>query len=554
MVAKQAKVSDNSFLQHIQTCSRHGRRESNICWGHLKNGANCSNKGSPHSEDLLPICGTHQSQRRMRGECKAILNCGFACSRLYEWIPFRFGLCPDHENLPNRPCFLLQIPTEIRLRIYSFLLPDKPVPARYWKSHDLRSDLSPASCSILAVNHQIHSEGIDLMYRKATFCIEISNTGIVMLNTAHKPAEIPPSRPLRPDYRRPSSGTFYCSVQDYQLQMRLLELQNKKRLAMARVESDLIFCSPPQRSPPPMKTTSLALVPDLLAGEYGPVWNPSLSEPVFNLIRSFHVKIEANLPLSVSKPGATMEPPICHNVYEMTDQLQQLVARLELVKPCINNLRFTIVLQGSEDSKEALAAVPLLLRPFNRLRNVVRPSVESISWLSSSAKIPIIELLAPTQADRTEDMLLSSFLDKWKADISSSSPKPEAPITTQAYWLLQATIVDILHYRVLNDDFDFYYDHDLRSARIARESDDVFAIHEIWENVIRKWKEYSEGLISSDNHVYSSISLLKSIMVKGFEQAVITPNDDERVGKGKEKIEDNNIQGEVFSWVSYDEI
>jgi hypothetical protein len=551
MTAKRAKVLDTSFLQHAQESTGHGKHERNVCWGLLKNGASCSNKAGLNNEGLLPMCGTHQSQRRIRGECKAVLDCGLVCGRWYEWVPLQFGLCPDHENLPNKPCFLLKIPTEIRLRIYSFLLPNKPITSRYRKLWDLRSDSRPVSSSILGTNRQIHSEGIDLMYSQATFCIEISNAAIIMFNTAHTPTEIPPSQLVRPDL----IGSCQ-NIQDYQMQLMLLDLQNRTRLFMkdSGLNHQLTFEGP-------LEVTSLALVPDLLEGEYGPIWYPSLSEPLFRLIRSFDIQIQLPLSYSVGLPDTITVPQMFHPsngtellekaMYQITDQLHQLVGRLELIKPCINNIRITVMITGFEESKEALAAVPILLRPFLRLRNVVRPNVESIHW-RTNIRTQFIELLAPTCTDRAENKFISRFLTNWKAEISNPGPNPEAPITTQAYWLLHAMIVDILYHRKLDCTFDFKFDDDLCSARIARESNDIFGIHEVWQNVIRKWNEYGQSQRSLDDRVCSSISLLKGIMCKAFEQAVITPNVNETDGKEKEKSEDNVDLEDEFSWENED--
>ena len=111
----------------------------------------------------------------------------------------------------DKKCYFLKIPMEMRLRIYQFLLPDRPIPARYGKS-SLASDDGGVYTAILCVNRQIHDEAAGLLYRTRAFSIELHGDWLSMCNLSKNFAQ------------NRSSGHDHHAL-DYQLQRMLLGQQ-----------------------------------------------------------------------------------------------------------------------------------------------------------------------------------------------------------------------------------------------------------------------------------------------------------------------------------------
>jgi hypothetical protein len=199
------------------------------------------------------------------------------CSRICLWRPHGFPLCPNHLQHPMT-CYLLKIPIEMRLRIYGYLLPDKPIPARYGNSRCLTSGGGLVYTALLRVNHQIHDEAVHLLYAPRSFTIELGTDGLVMCNSSKK-----------------SPGGNHA-LQDYQMQLMLLEQQNKKRLMMARLEQDMMTNGGSSSSSNPpvinrqMPNTGPPIIP-YTSGPVEPAWYPPLSMKYFNMIQSSLLKL-----------------------------------------------------------------------------------------------------------------------------------------------------------------------------------------------------------------------------------------------------------------------
>ena len=99
----------------------------------------------------------------------------------------------------------------MRLRIYQFLLPDRPILARYRKS-SLVSDGGGVYTAILYVNRQIYDKAAGLLYKTRAFSIELHGDWLSMCNLSKSFAQ-----------NRSSGRDHY--VLDYQLQRMLLGQQ-----------------------------------------------------------------------------------------------------------------------------------------------------------------------------------------------------------------------------------------------------------------------------------------------------------------------------------------
>src|SRR5438045_3647670 len=131
-----------------------------------------------------------------------------------------FELCPDHR-VYSTACYFLRIPVKMRLRIYQFLLPDKLIPARHSNPGNLRVDGERVYTAILRVNCQIHDEATSYFYGTRIFTIEPFANSLNMCN-------LPNTFPL---FRFSCLGSVHA-LQDYQMQLMLLEQQNKVHLLM----------------------------------------------------------------------------------------------------------------------------------------------------------------------------------------------------------------------------------------------------------------------------------------------------------------------------------
>jgi len=435
------------------------------------------------------------------------------------------------------------------------------VPARYNAFGTLESHRSYTA--ILRVNQQIHDEGIDLLYRKTAFGVGVSDVGIVMLNTNHWTPNIP-----APHNLSHCTSTGSPALEDYQMQLMLLEQQNKRRLLLARqmqANTGLQGVNPPPTRSTRRFEASTFTPQDSFASEHGPIWKPSLSDSYFNLIRSFKVEIELQIPSSqqagshqrqqmMTVPGqvfTNLNEHLEKNMYEVCDRIHQVVGRLELAKSSILNLEITVTINAFHERGEALAALQLLLRPFKRLRNVVHPKVIGVHWRPSSSPIDAwAELLTPIIGGREDDTSIGGFLRRWQAELSSSGPVPAAPKAVRAYWVLHAMLLDISLHKCRghpNTIFESYFDR----GRIAREAGDIVGLQEVWDNVMEDWTKQVAAQKALEDRISCSVALMDEMMCDG-QQPLLPSGFGEQMcnGKGKAKVEDDGSA--TTSWVDLD--
>lgn len=73
-----------------------------------------------------------------------------------------------------------RLPTELRLQIYDYLFPDKPVPSHPCDKGSFRADGQPCSTRILRLNRAIHDEAAAILYSKVPFQVKIHPGGIAL--------------------------------------------------------------------------------------------------------------------------------------------------------------------------------------------------------------------------------------------------------------------------------------------------------------------------------------------------------------------------------------
>jgi hypothetical protein len=190
-MARDSRVRGASTVAHHQICVLHQNKIVGKCWRTTSKGGTCRNRAaSPMTGKVLPTCKIHRQQVKKPAWCKASLACGFDCGELLEWEPLGSQLCPRHRN-DLSSCYFLELPVELRCRIYSFLLSDTDIPALFCRCPVHRRDVYTA---ILRVNHEIHEEATRLLYCTSVFTIKVSDGLLSICNTYMQDVRYNPPR------------------------------------------------------------------------------------------------------------------------------------------------------------------------------------------------------------------------------------------------------------------------------------------------------------------------------------------------------------------------
>jgi hypothetical protein len=449
-----------------------------MCSAPLKRkGGKCVNKAIGPLDGVMPTCRVHRDQVPQSAWCRAPLPCGFECGRICIWQPHGFQLCPDHYEHPMT-CYLLKMPIEMRLRIFGYLLPDGPVPARYRGSRCLTSNGEPVCTALLQVNRQIHDETARLLY--------------------------------------------------YSMQLMLREQQNKRRLMRARQEQDrlmgltnngssssshtpaaniLNYCNRPGRSADISYT----------CGPVEPAWDPPLNSKYFDMIQSFRVEIVFPAPPHEFAPvnGPPPPPPnlrvkvFAKTLHSYCDHLHKLIGRFRLLPRPLARLDVVIGIKIGGivmNLEEAISAAQVLLRPFQRLRNVSIPEVPLI--LINNFENQEVELLNnPRFASLVSNLHFDGYLNSWLSDVSSGGPSFDPPVF-KSYWQLEQLMSNI---RGNHLDASFQpFAELLHTARVAREADDLPSFRAVWDTVLNIWFDYVNNQRLFQSNVSLSIDAIDS--------------------------------------------
>ena len=162
----------------------------NACNAYLKARRVCLKPAIYQQGGYLPVCKKHKARKLRAGRCQHIGHQG-RCARLIRHHPPFAELCNDHRDWDGFPCWLLKLPVELRMQIFSYLLPDKPINA--WLDSPLRNDRSRCSWELLLVNHQIRDEAMDILYGSQTFVAGLGRENLVVCGGvyAHDKSEWP---------------------------------------------------------------------------------------------------------------------------------------------------------------------------------------------------------------------------------------------------------------------------------------------------------------------------------------------------------------------------
>jgi hypothetical protein len=162
---------DDSDGIHEDHCSRHTSDLAAKCIGKTYAGKKCRYRGRIVKEGFFPVCGQHIWHQKQAGRCQAIEKCGHPCNRLTAFTPPYF-FCDKHEHgITSIPCHIICLPTELRLMIFRYVLPDVIPAASYFdKGH----------MAIMMVNRQFYMEASAIVYGELKFEAVVQPTYIAL--------------------------------------------------------------------------------------------------------------------------------------------------------------------------------------------------------------------------------------------------------------------------------------------------------------------------------------------------------------------------------------
>ncbi|EPE32463.1 hypothetical protein GLAREA_07596 [Glarea lozoyensis ATCC 20868] len=473
----QALYQIPAAVHSRKSCPFHDEISLKSCSGLQKKGGPCIVKAVERMNDGLPTCKRHREQVRIATVCNAPMPCGFPCGALVEKRPHAYQLCYRHWSYG--PCYFLQLPLELRCRIYDLLFPNSLVSARFQNLPGASERTFP---SILRANRQIHSEAAYTLYGRRTFVIEISRFTFTMCNSSSRHGSQP-----NPLYNPTAHVMGFHNVgshalQDYQLQLMLLERQNKVRLMMARQQ-----LGASSTNPPPISSTSFenrmvnstlqSPIPYTLES-HGPAWIPPLSSNYFNMIRSFRVVLE--VPMEGSAAAARRGTNVNEQeeednkeyermIYDFCDHIHRLMGRLQSSSRKSLELLVQINVARQYESLElAQNHLSLLLNTFKALDEPVRVELgrlgESFCGLAEEEFLKSLDQYEQTPNGRT---VMSEY---WKLERVMARVYGECPRTVFHQFK------DLLH-----------------SARVCRERYDSVGLTEVYHTVVGLWSEYTRS-------------------------------------------------------------
>ncbi len=460
-------------IQHSHICDVHpppSSRPAVRCFGKRSRmgphkGTRCERMVATIVNGQLPVCAQHRVQVIKMTRCEAVLECGFSCNEIVPWKPHGYLLCEAHWS--KGKCHFLELPVEIRLIIYQYLIPDQPVQARRSGTRSLRQDRTPVHTAIFRANKTIHEEVADLFYGQTTFDIDVTNEHDINAVAT------------------PSISMCYAKdekvfLEDYQMQLMLLE-QRRVRTAMSRTT--------------PSRVTRQRRLATGIKHVFTP-WQPALSLQYFQRIRYFRINIAFNTPKRL--PSASNSSQAAETILAeaernlLCDYLHRLVESLVTNNQApLRNLDISIRVQGISDDDDARANSKAILhcqalvKPIRRLRSRTASLVSLIRTGDGFREINMLPIHSK------EEDSINSFVQSCCTELTDSLvPPPRSPVLVRFGQLAELVSQMCEH--------PFWRETDieemeilLSNGRSAREANDVKALVSVFRDVFDKLKKYN---------------------------------------------------------------
>lgn len=419
------------------------------------------------SKDFMPVCRNHKKRAPRIATCTAITG-GRLCSKRIRFQPRFYSLCDKHKDdtyIEQMPCHLLKLPVEIRMNIFTYLLPDQPISA--WLDTPLRSDRVKCTTSLLTVNKQISQEAHDVLYGAQPFTVSIQRNSLNLCGWSYYHNRSDSQITLHPSpttqYIRPP---MLSKIRSIRIQMSLIKptIRGNRR---ARVRSPwddevevydlrdsvLTTVQMLQQTQSPLRSLSILLATQNQAGKWEEEEQFSFLELITEPFRQLR-----NIPI------VTLE-----NIYYCRDPLRMNVTQyiLDKLSPAIDNAAALARAGPAAQSTENAGLV------FS----------STDYWLSNSYHYNSSPPYPPPPLLQMSKILTTdSKFKSWKADLEQIIATNSPTSISSEY---EATRRAFAAFRQIYSSVDSYYlprlpkgrDWLLHAARVAREKGDLKAIY-----------------------------------------------------------------------------
>ena len=442
-------------IQHSHICDVHqppSPKPFVRCFGKRsrtgpRKGKRCERMVASFVNGQLPVCAQHRAQVNKMMRCEANLECGLPCNEIIPWTPHGYLLCEAHWW--KGKCYIMELPVEMRLSIYRYLIPDQPVQARWYRTRNLRQDRVPVSTAIFRANKTIYEEVADLFYGQLTFHIDVTNEKDC--NTAATP------------------DIFMCHA---------------KQLEARPVASRTTFSRPTRQS------ISASGIEDLFTP-----WHPLLPLRYFQRIRHFQINIKFDIPKtysSASNRSQTAETILAEAERNLLcDYSHRLVERLDASNQApLSNLDISLYIQGISDDdifradSKAIAHCQALINPIRRLRSRNASLVSMIRTGTGSQEINML----PKNLQQEDPVNI--FVQSCCAELTSSIMSPPRSLVLVQFGRLAEIISQMSQHTFWRETDREEMGILLGNGRSARETNDMKAMVSVFRDVFHKLNKY----------------------------------------------------------------
>jgi hypothetical protein len=526
--------------EHRQRCGLHDHAIK-VCCGKKRGGQACISRATIIEDGFMPTCRIHRLQLMRQGTCRSVLECGFECGRIFETKPHDFQLCSTHRESLSR-CYFLKMPPELRYRVYQYLLPGKliSVSGKGVTSMPVLA-AGKSYMAILRTNRHIHDEATQLLYGSSNFTIRVSRNHTTMCGQSVYWSPILTSAPPAPSMQQQLRHGGNHALQDYQMQLMLLERQNQLRLRAAGNE-----IMPTPRIDP-INFTGLAVIActGSVTGSASPadidrIWLPALAPKYFDMIQSFVVDIALPSDLTSHELERIVGDSDTAEwiLYDHIDNIHRLIERLlqqhgrrsvydspdpdssnSIKPPTIWNLEISISLGGKYDGWDpALLAARKLLKPFRRLRGLVKTAK-----IGNVSRTPDLK---PPDNWKSE-WESGSYIQDWITELTSDTEplqvakaKYDSNDFLSTYWHIVYTLRMMRERGPKHAAPENEFAGMIHRARVAREEGDGEMLREVCEQVEKAWGEYKSDWRRFVDGVEGGMGMLRGEVWRGEDEGL----------------------------------
>ncbi|KAE9972026.1 hypothetical protein BLS_003947 [Venturia inaequalis] len=446
-------------------------------------------------KEFMPVCRNHKKRAPRIATCEATVK----CKNKIRWQPHFYNLCDQHKDeVTHMRCHLLRLPVEIRMNIFTYLLPDQPISA--WLDDPLRSDGVKCTTSLLLVSKQISQEASDVLYGAHPFTVSIQRNSLNLCGWSYYHNRSDSQITLHPSpttqYIRPP---MLSKIRSIRIQMSLIKPtvrgNRRSRVRSPWVEevevydlrdSVLTTVQMLQQQHSPLRSLSILLTTQNQAG----IWEEEEQISFLELITEPFKQLR-NIPV------VKLE-----NIYYCRDQLRMNVTQyiLDKLSPAVD---VVATMAQTTNSKSIENAGPVWsLTDF---------------WLSNSYHCSSSAPHPPPLLSMSRILTTNDKFAAWKKDLeeiimsrtpAEASPRCESARRAFAAFRQVYTSVDSYYFTRLPKGGDWL----LHQARVAREKGDLKAIHACGV----KLEKLEKGFVEDDKAAFERKKSTLERAVKGF--------------------------------------